>query len=139
MPTRIFPGCGCAWTPRSSRRSYFPVGGGCALSWRTPRSYESISARSCERKASTPFSSISHISRAFWRSPRAPSSRKMRRIASQRMTAEETSAGIQMSTGIECATRLIDMYPPRMTLKPISPVSAWTHGLRPMSLMCVCA
>ena len=36
-----------------------------------------------------------------------------------------------------CALRAL-AHPPRIMLKPISPVLAFLHGLRPMSLMCVC-
>mmetsp|Transcript_19962 Transcript_19962/g.63601 ORF Transcript_19962/g.63601 Transcript_19962/m.63601 type:complete len:290 (-) Transcript_19962:898-1767(-) len=100
-PTRDRPGWGCACTPSSSRRVKSPVGLGCARWTTVPRPYASASAATWSRKASTPLSSISHISRAFWRSPRAPSSRKMRRMASQTSTTGWTCAGTHMSPSTE--------------------------------------
>mmetsp|Transcript_8928 Transcript_8928/g.19450 ORF Transcript_8928/g.19450 Transcript_8928/m.19450 type:complete len:274 (-) Transcript_8928:959-1780(-) len=83
-PTRYMPSCFCWCTPSSSRRVKGVESAGCATSVVTPRSYESISATNCSRNSGKPLASISHISRAFCRSPRKPSSRKMRSTASER-------------------------------------------------------
>mmetsp|Transcript_7113 Transcript_7113/g.10820 ORF Transcript_7113/g.10820 Transcript_7113/m.10820 type:complete len:204 (+) Transcript_7113:537-1148(+) len=136
-PTRDFPSCGCLWTPISSRRSKGSVGRGWASDTVTPRSYELISLITACLNSATPYFSTSHIRRAFWRSLRSLSSRKMRRMASERVTTDSRSAGIHMSAGILSATRLMDMYPPSTKLKPITPVSACLQGTRPMSLMWV--
>ena len=57
----------------------------------------------------SPYSSMSHMSRPFCRSLRPPSSRKMRRMAAVKSVVASTVAGIQTSRSTLSATRLIDM------------------------------
>ena len=114
-PTRDLPACGCECTPRRERRSKGAVALGCAfstlvdISLMTRLRNFSLTRGWPLTSLTSPYSSMSHMSRPFCRSLRPPWSRKMRRMAAVKSVVASTVAGIQTSRSTLSATRLIDM------------------------------
>mmetsp|Transcript_3449 Transcript_3449/g.11480 ORF Transcript_3449/g.11480 Transcript_3449/m.11480 type:complete len:325 (-) Transcript_3449:906-1880(-) len=104
-PTHLSPGCFWSCTPMRSLRSQVPSAGGAASSKGfTPR--RSMACPTVSVNHSIPFSSMSHMSRVFWRSPREPWSRNTSRMA--RHISVASSAGTHLPQGTDSAYRLME-------------------------------